>query len=89
MIADDPLSLSRIENKLLFRLLDTTLLSFLLCLNLTNSLSDDMQRLVVQPAACLRVVCSIILWLLVRQDVNIGDVGQASWQPRLVVLGTV
>ncbi len=39
--------LSGIENKLLFRLLDTTLLSFLLCLDLTHSLSDDMQRLVI------------------------------------------
>ncbi len=75
---------------LLFRLLaDSTLLRLLLCLNLTNSLSDDVQRLVVQPAACLRVVCSVILWLLMRKDVNIGDVGQTSWQPCLVVLGPV
>lgn len=70
-------------------LLGSDLLRLLLNLNFTYTLPDDVQRLVIQPAASLRIVCSIIFRFLVLQNVNIGDVGQTPGEPCLVVPWTV
>lgn len=61
------------------------LLSVLLFINLGHPAPDDVQHLVVQPTAGLRVVGSIILRLLVLQNVQIGDVWKASWEESLEV----
>ena len=61
------------------------LLRVLLFIDLSHPAPDDIQHLVIQPAAGLRVIGSIILGLLVLQNVQVGDVWEASWKERFVV----